>query len=147
MRPERRVQIEIVDENPQPRQSIAFMLRCAGYGVRTHESSRHFVDKREQEVGSIVLMDIPGLEYGNACEDHCIKQTVALRPTIFMSALPEPKLMSDAFEIGIVEFLSKPFHKSSLIDAIETVLVRSTKFECGSKFQNTLPDSLERRFG
>jgi two-component system response regulator FixJ len=110
--------ISIIDQNEAPRQSIAFLLRTAGYSPRAYVSLSEFCAHNDPEETTLIVFDAPGLDQGNAFEDARLRGCMRKHRTIIMSATPDPTLVNAAFRCGAIDFVFKPFPKKRLIDTI-----------------------------
>jgi FixJ family two-component response regulator len=110
--------VAVVDDDPEPRNGIASVLSAAGYRTELFDSGEAFLRAAaKSEAGCLVvdiqLGDISGLEMG--------RQLVAAGykfPIIFMTALDDETIHTQAMAFGCVGYLRKPFPADLLLQTI-----------------------------
>ena len=109
--------IAIVDDDHGMRQSLARLLKSAGFRAETFISAEDYLAASEHEDIGCIILDIalPGM---NGFE---LKRRLAADhkrlPIVFVSH-DEPEVRSEAAEVGALAFLGKPFDAGSLLDAL-----------------------------
>ena len=116
--------ISIVDDDECVREAIRGLLRSLGYMATTYASAEDFLDSNGVNDTSCLITDVhmPGLS-GVELYRRLIADGSA-PPTIFVTGLPDESTRNQALAAGAVAFLSKPFGEKSLIDCLETALMR-----------------------
>ncbi|HEY9072016.1 MAG TPA: response regulator [Candidatus Ozemobacteraceae bacterium] len=116
--------ILIVDDAPANLSLLAGMLKKSGFRVRPVPSGRLALSAAEHLPPDLVLLDInmPEMDGFEVCRRF--KENDALRdiPIIFLSALTEPLDKVTAFQMGAVDFISKPFHIEEVLSRVRTHL-------------------------
>lgn len=116
--------ILIVDDTPDNLLFLATLLSDAGYAVRKVTSGQMALSAAQTEVPNLVLLDIvmPGISGYEVCE--LLKANARTRdvPVIFLSALDEELDKVQAFQIGGVDYITKPFQVVEVLARIETHL-------------------------
>ena len=116
--------ILIVDDLPDNLLFLATLLTDAGYDVRKVISGQMAISAAQAEVPDLVLLDIvmPGMSGYKVCE--LLKANAITRnvPVIFLSALDEELDKVQAFQIGGVDYITKPFQVVEVLARIETHL-------------------------
>jgi len=116
--------ILIVDDAPANLSLLAGMLKKSGFRVRPVPSGRLALTAAEHLPPDLVLLDInmPEMDGFEVCRRF--KENDALRdiPIIFLSALTEPLDKVTAFQMGAVDFISKPFHIEEVLSRVRTHL-------------------------
>ncbi len=136
--------ILVVDDDVQGLDSTRRILEWAGFRVvvaRDGEEALEFVRSSERSDGEridAILTDVrmprmTGLEFLKALS------AISCRiPVVLMTAFGSIEDAVWAMKIGAVDFLSKPFKKKQLVDAIELALSRSVQMpESGSQGHST----------
>jgi len=120
-----RVRILIVEDEPIIALSLQAMVEDLDYLLRGPVGSgREAIEAVEQESPDLVLMDISlsgdmdGIEAATIIREHLDI------PVVFVTALKEPTLVPRAKESGAFGYVTKPFDRASLSNAIELALFR-----------------------
>jgi serine phosphatase RsbU (regulator of sigma subunit) len=112
--------ILLVDDKPANLRLLSQMLADAGYNVRAVTSGKRALDSIKIAQPNLILLDIkmPEMDGYSVCE-HLKKdpQTQHI-PVIFISALDDIHDKIKAFQVGGVDYITKPFQ-------IEEVLART----------------------
>jgi len=120
--------ILIVDDDRHISKVIGFSLRQAGLRILTAHDAMEGVSVARNVHPDAILMDVmmPGVT--GSMVSGLMKETPELRdiPVILISALPEEDLRSRAAEVDAAGYICKPFHKSDLLQMIQSVLARQT---------------------
>ena len=115
----------VVDDDISVRESLELLLRCEGWESETFGSAQEFLDRPRPSVPSCLVLDVflPGL---NGLD---LQRRVALErvdmPIIFITGQGDVPTSVEAMKAGAVEFLTKPFNDSVLVDAIRKGLDQS----------------------
>ena len=114
--------IFIVDDNPNNLNLLYGILKTAGYQVRVASNGRRAVDTIPSFPPELVMLDIQmpemdGYEVCRQLKEHPASSAV---PVIFISALDDVVDKVRAFEVGGVDFVTKPFHAEEVIARVET---------------------------
>ncbi len=113
--------ILLVDDTPANLGVLFDYLSQRGFTVKVVQSGESALDFMQTDKPDIILLDIimPGMDGFEACRR--LKETDDTRdiPVIFMSALSETVDKVKGFEVGGVDYISKPFQ-------VEEVLARVT---------------------
>ena len=116
--------IMIVDDVEMNVMILAEIVRSMNYKPLTALSVNDAIEILEDETPSLILLDasMPGTDGFEFCA--MLKQDVYTKdiPVIFISALDSSEDLSRAFEIGAVDFVTKPFDVSNVKMRIETHL-------------------------
>ena len=112
----------VVDDDISVRESLELLVSSAGWSVETFASAEDFLARSRKLVPSCLLLDIsmPGL---NGLE---LQKRVAVEcpemPIIFITGHGDVPKTVQAMKGGAVEFLTKPFDDTVLIDAVQQAL-------------------------
>ena len=124
----------VVDDELAIRKGLAAMLEGAGYSVRTARDGIAALGAIRARRPDLVLLDImlPGLDGWQICREiRKTKQT----PIIMLSARGEEYDKLFGFEIGIDDYVVKPFSPKELMARVKVVLKRNT-----AQAESSLPD-------
>jgi FixJ family two-component response regulator len=110
--------VAIIDDDPGIRKAAARVLSAFGYVTYTFHSAEAFLrvaatSKAGCLVIDIQLGDVSGMELARELADAGFKF-----PVIFMTAVDDENIRSQAHKLGCVAYLRKPFGADLLIEAI-----------------------------
>ncbi len=118
--------IAIVDDKLKNIQFIGTLLRDKGYLVSVAQNGEQALEIIRQEPPDIILLDIvmPVMDGMETCRR--LKENSETRdiPVIFLSALTDTVDKVRCFEMGAVDFLSKPIETAELMARIDTHLTK-----------------------
>jgi FixJ family two-component response regulator len=115
----------VVDDDISVRESLELLIRNEGWQVETFASAAEFLVRPRADVPSCRVLDVslPGLN------DLDLQKRVAAErtemPIIFITGYGDVPMTVKAMKAGAVEFLTKPFSDTVLLDAISQALERS----------------------
>jgi CheY-like chemotaxis protein len=122
----RRVRLLLADDEPSMRLLCRINLDLAGYEVVEAENGSEALEKPHESHFDLVLLDVmmPDLS-GHEVAAHLQgdKRTRDL-PIVFLSARASPSDLRRGFELGAVDYITKPFDPIALADRVEEVLER-----------------------
>ncbi|MEA2904302.1 MAG: hypothetical protein QOI12_1689 [Alphaproteobacteria bacterium] len=114
--------ISIIDDDISVRVATSRLVRSLGYGAHTFASADDFLNSSHVDDTWCVIADVQmpgttGIELQSLlnAQGRCL-------PIIFITAYPEERVRVQALKNGAVDFLSKPFDGTLLIENIETAL-------------------------
>jgi FixJ family two-component response regulator len=115
----------VIDDDISVRESLELLIRNAGWQPETFESAREFLSRPRVFIPNCLILDVrlPGL---NGLELQ--KQVSVDRPgmpIIFITGYGDVPMTVQAMKAGAIEFLTKPFSDTALLDAIQNALERS----------------------
>ncbi len=111
-----------VDDNPQNLQFLGKLLSDNGFEVGVAQNGQqalNFVDKNEPD---LILLDVmmPDMDGYEVCK--ILKADFGTRhiPVIFLTAKVESKDIVKGFDVGGVDYVTKPFNSAELLVRIKT---------------------------
>jgi serine phosphatase RsbU (regulator of sigma subunit) len=116
--------ILIVDDTPANLRLLTQMLAKQGYGVRAVTSGERALESAIAAPPDLVLLDIkmPGMNGYEVCEKLKADPLTRNIPVIFISALDEIQDKVQAFAVGGVDYITKPFQFKEVLARAETHL-------------------------
>jgi len=111
--------IHLIDDDPAVRDSLALLIGTVGLRVQTWARAQEFIDAFDREaIGAIVLdVRMPGIS-GLTVLDMLVAQGVD-QPIVMLTGHGTVELCRRAFKAGAAEFLEKPVHDETLIEALQ----------------------------
>ncbi|MEL6858327.1 MAG: response regulator [Pseudomonadota bacterium] len=109
----------LVDDDEAIRHSASFMLRHAGFTVKTYPDGITFLDGVSDQQDGCILLDVrmPGMD-GLAVQ-AVLNQRGINMPVIILTGHGDVPVAVEAMKGGAIEFLEKPYEKQALVGAIE----------------------------
>ena len=111
--------VYLVDDDEAIRHSASFMLRHAGYTVKTYPDGMSFLDSVSEDHDGCILLDVrmPGMD-GLAVQGALNHRGINM-PVIILTGHGDVPVAVEAMKGGAIEFLEKPYEKQALVGAIE----------------------------
>ncbi|MEO1553276.1 MAG: response regulator [Pseudomonadota bacterium] len=109
----------LVDDDEAIRHSASFMLRHAGFLVKTYPDGISFLEHVTEEHDGCILLDVrmPGMD-GLAVQNALNHRGINM-PVIILTGHGDVPVAVEAMKGGALEFLEKPYEKQALVGAIE----------------------------
>lgn len=116
--------VYVVDDDPSVRNAVQLLLQAAGFAVETSDSAHEFLKRDLGDVSGCLVLDVKmdGLS-GLDLQRELAAANVHL-PIIFMTGHGNVPMSVQAMKAGALEFLTKPFRKDELLDAVKHALAR-----------------------
>ena len=118
--------VHVVDDDEAMRDSLLFLLECAGVEARAYESALAFLERVEGMERGCIVTDIrmpgmSGLELVGRLAELGVSD-----PVIVITGHGDVPLAVEAMKAGVADFLEKPFDDQQLLSAVRAALARST---------------------
>lgn len=116
--------IHLVDDDDAVRHSASFMLRHAGFAVKTYTDGVDFLDSVETAAPGCILLDVqmPRMD-GLEVQEQLNTRGVAM-PVIVLTGHGDVNVAVKAMKAGAVDFVEKPYEKQTLINALNRAFQR-----------------------
>ena len=116
--------IHLVDDDDAVRHSASFMLRHAGFAVKTYTDGVAFLETVEDAVPGCILLDVqmPRMD-GLEVQEQLNNRGVAM-PVIVLTGHGDVNVAVKAMKAGAVDFVEKPYEKQTLISALNRAFQR-----------------------
>jgi len=120
--------ILVVDDEQRMRKLVKDFLKAKGYGILEAEDGEKALEVFEENQNKItlILLDVmmPKLDGWSVLRQ--IRQTSKV-PIIMLTARGEEQDELFGFELGVDEYIAKPFSPKILVARVEAILKRTTK--------------------
>jgi FixJ family two-component response regulator len=113
--------IAIVDDNPSLLQGLSRLLSAHGFRVQTFASAELFLEDIAKCEADCLLLDIHLAGISGIDLQRRLTSSGTDLPVIFMTGIDNAATRQEAFDVGCVAYLRKPFLAKLLIDAINGV--------------------------
>jgi FixJ family two-component response regulator len=114
----------VVDDDPLVRESLQDLLNSAGFTVQTFGSATEFIRSKRPNVAACLILDVELPDRsGLDLQTELVKSNIEI-PIVFLTGHGDIPMSVQAMKAGAVEFLTKPFHKEPLFNAVKEALAR-----------------------
>ena len=109
--------ILIVDDNPANLRVLIDYLQSFGFGIRVARSGKTALQRVQYSRPDVILLDIlmPEMDGLETCRHLKTDETTKDIPVIFMTSLTSLEDKVKGFEIGAVDYVSKPLHQEEVL--------------------------------
>lgn len=116
--------VMIVDDVPKNLQVLCNILGKENYKIAIAQNGRQALDMVEKVLPDLILLDIlmPGINGFEVCKRLKESERTREIPVIFLTAKTELEDIVKGFEIGAVDYFTKPFNEAELLAIIKTHL-------------------------
>lgn len=116
--------VHIVDDDASLRRAIDSLLRSVGLKTRTYGSAREVLEAKVDDQPGCLVLDvrlpgISGLDFQEQLAGHGV-----FLPVILITGHGDIPMSVRAMKAGAIDFLPKPFHDQSLLDAVAVAIER-----------------------
>ncbi len=116
--------ILIIDDNPTNLGILTEYLEKYGFTVFVARDGETGLEKAQYAAPDMILLDVmmPGIDGFETC--RCLKSDEITQdiPVIFMTALTDTKHKITGFEVGAVDYITKPIHQAEVLARIASHL-------------------------
>jgi class 3 adenylate cyclase len=114
----------VVDDTPENLRVLSEILRTAGYALNIGRDGRQALELVRKVTPDLVLLDIvmPELDGFAVCEAMKADPVLAGIPVIFLTASNEADSVVRGFQLGAVDYITKPFNAAELLSRVNTHL-------------------------
>ncbi|WP_017296513.1 hybrid sensor histidine kinase/response regulator [Nodosilinea nodulosa] len=113
--------ILVVDDIPENLRLLAHLLMQQGYAVRMAPSGPLALMALQRWTPDLILLDIrmPKMSGYEVCQQLKANEQTRRIPVIFLSALAESEDRSQAFEVGAVDYMTKPLKSEEIVARVQ----------------------------
>jgi FixJ family two-component response regulator len=133
----------IVDDDPSICEGLQNLLESVGIPADSYASAEAFKDKWSWEKRGCLLLDarLPGI--GGIAFQEQMRATGIDLPIIFMTAHGDIPMVRKVMKAGAVEFLTKPFQKEELLQAVQEAFTLDRAKRGADTLVNTIQARVE----
>jgi two-component system NtrC family sensor kinase len=116
--------ILVVDDTPANLEVTSEALTDAGFEVAIAPDGERAIKQAERSLPSLILLDVmmPGIDGFETCRRLKASTLTQEIPVIFMTALSDTTDKVNGFNLGAVDYVTKPFQEAELIARVKTQL-------------------------
>jgi FixJ family two-component response regulator len=115
----------VVDDDISVRESLAPLIRWAGWKPETFSSAQEFLSRPRDDTPSCLVLDVELPDLNGLDLQARVAVDRAETPIIFITGHGDIPMSVRAMKAGAAEFLTKPFERDVLLDAIRRAIERS----------------------
>ena len=114
----------IVDDTPNNLRLLMDLMVDQGYDVRTATNGKMALRSAQASIPDLILLDInmPNMDGYEVCQQLKANPKTQLVPVIFLSALSEVLDKVKAFEVGGIDYVTKPIQVEEVLVRVKTQL-------------------------
>lgn len=116
--------ILIVDDNPINLGALFDFLTNSGFKVLVAEDGESAIEKANYARPDVILLDVimPGIDGFETCRRLKANESTQEIPVIFMTALSQTAVVVKGFELGAVDYITKPTQQEIVLARVATHL-------------------------
>ena len=118
--------VHVIDDDEAARQSLAFLLDCAGLAVRSYDSAAAFLKAVPSMEHGCIITDVRMPEMSGVELIGRLKALAVADPVIVITGHADVPLAIQAMKAGVADFLEKPFSDDAILGAVRSALARRT---------------------
>lgn len=114
----------IVDDNAKNLQFLGNLLSENGYRIGVAQDGYKALEFVRYYMPDLILLDImmPDMTGYEVCKHFKLKTNTSHIPVIFLTAKTEPEDIVKGFDVGGVDYVTKPFNPAELLARVKTHL-------------------------
>lgn len=114
----------IVDDVPKNLQVLGNTLRNRDYNISVATSGEQALSMMDKIQPDLILLDVvmPGIDGFQVCKKLKTFEKTKNIPIIFLTAKTQTEDIVKGFELGAVDYVTKPFNKEELLARVHTQL-------------------------
>jgi len=118
------LKILAVDDQPENLGLLSRVLEMAQFDVRAATSGQAALQAARADLPDLILMDIsmPGMDGFEVCKKLKADPKTKDVPVVFLTGRSDTEHLVKGFELGAVDYITKPFNNSELLHRINTHL-------------------------
>ncbi|WP_026507246.1 response regulator transcription factor [Butyrivibrio sp. MC2013] len=124
-----KIKILVVDDESRMRKLVKDFLARAGFEVIEAENGEQALDIFFEDKNiALIILDVmmPGIDGWQVCKEI---RSYSKVPVIMLTAKSEEKDELTGFELGVDEYITKPFSPKILVARVEAILRRTSSLE------------------
>jgi len=116
--------ILIVDDQPSSIRYLSMVLKTEGYSVRIAVSGQAALDTIKSKLPDLILLDIsmPDMDGFELCQRLKTSEHFKEIPVIFLSGLEKVADKVKGFQVGGIDYITKPFAPEEILARVKTQL-------------------------
>lgn len=139
--------IFIIDDQLINLRLITILLEKEGFKIEIADNAEEGIRKIEEILPDLILLDImmPNIDGFEACKRLKASKTTKNIPVIFMTGLQKTQHKVKGFELGAVDYITKPFEYPEVLSRINNQLQLSQLHKELKQHNDLLKEEIEKR--
>jgi FixJ family two-component response regulator len=108
----------LVDDDAGVLKALSRLLRTKGYVTQSHTSPQEFLAHHDAKVPGCAVLDVSMPDLDGLALQKALMDGGSQRPVIFLTGTGDIPTSVRAMKAGAIDFLTKPVHDMTLLDAI-----------------------------
>ena len=118
--------VHVIDDDETARESLEFLLDCAGLRVQAYESAVAFLEVVPAMEHGCIVTDVRMPEMGGVELIGRLKALGVPDPVIVITGHADVPLAIQAMKAGVADFIEKPFSDDAILGAVRAALARDS---------------------
>ena len=118
--------VHVIDDDETARESLEFLLDCAGLRVQAYESAVAFLEAVPAMEHGCIVTDVRMPEMGGVELIGRLKALGVPDPVIVITGHADVPLAIQAMKAGVADFIEKPFSDDAILGAVRAALARDS---------------------
>lgn len=119
--------LRIVDDDPDIRKSLNFLLRANGWNAKAYENCAIFFAEDTPSVPGCLILDVRMPDKSGLEIQQLLNERNYQIPIVFLTGHGDIEMAVHAMQQGAVDFLQKPVDSAKLLELIEKYCLLSAK--------------------
>jgi len=119
--------MHVVEDDPAVRKAVGELLIHEGFTVMIHDSGPAFLKVVQKGMPACLITDFDMPEMNGLALLREMERARIAMPAIMMTGHANIPLAVTAMKAGLVDFLEKPFDDRTLLDAVDSAVLRATR--------------------
>ena len=118
--------VHVIDDDETARESLEFLLDCAGLRVQAYESAVAFLEAVPAMEHGCIVTDVRMPEMSGVELIGRLKALGVPDPVIVITGHADVPLAIQAMKAGVADFIEKPFSDDAILGAVRAALARDS---------------------
>jgi len=116
--------ILVVDDTPKNIQVVSNVLQQEGFSIGFATDGKKALEAVNKKHYDLILLDVmmPIMDGFETCKQLKLDATTASIPVIFLTAKVDAESINKGFDVGGVDYVTKPFNRAELLARVRTHL-------------------------
>ena len=117
----------VIEDEPNIRDALRFILSREGFTVHVHENGETAYDAVRERAPDAVVLDVmlPGRSGFDILGDIRAGEATAGLPVLMLTARGQEADRATALGLGATTFMTKPFSNAALVEAVSALVPRT----------------------